>query len=248
MSEPVLLRAEAVEKSFPGAGLVLGPCDLSVRRREVLAVVGPSGAGKTTLLHVLAGVLSADRGSVWFDGARLRRPSPRISVVFQEYGLFPWRTARQNVAFPLEVAGRPRRERYDRAERALAELGLGEDGDKYPHQLSGGMCQRVAIARAVVGRPDLLLLDEPMSALDPVTKRALRCLLDDLIRRTGLTTLVVTHDLTDAVGMADRVVVLAGHPGTVVAERGLDRSRSEQATINQLVAVMDRHARAGDRG
>lgn len=242
MSGPILMNAEGITKSFPGTGVVLASCGLSVRRGEVLAIVGPSGSGKTTLLQILAGLLPVDQGSVWFKGRRLVRPSPDISVVFQEYGLFPWRTAWRNVAFPLEVAGRPRKERRQRALQALAEVGLGADGDKYPHQMSGGMRQRTAIARAVVGQPELLLLDEPMSALDLVTKRVMRRLLADLIRQWELTTVIVTHHLADAAGMADRVAVLAGRPGTVVAVSELDRTRSERELLDQLIEIVDKHA------
>ncbi|GAA1988236.1 hypothetical protein GCM10009838_58810 [Catenulispora subtropica] len=239
------MRAERLQKTYPGSGLVLRSFDLTVHRQEVLAIVGPSGVGKTTLLQILAGLIPADSGEIWFDGSRLVRPSQRISVVFQEYGLFPWRSTRRNVDFPLEVARVPRRERRERTQQALDAVGLTDAADRYPHQLSGGMRQRAAIARALVVRPDLLLLDEPMSALDVMTKRKVRQQLADLVRRTQLTTVIVTHDLGDAAHLADRVVVLAGHPAEPLAEHILDRHLAEHEQLDRLVAFVERHADTG---
>jgi len=240
MSDKAVLRARGVTKSFTAGELVLGPVDLHVAPREVLAIVGASGTGKTTLLQALAGLIPVDSGSVQFEGERLQRPSPRISVVFQEYGLFPWRSARRNVAFPLEVARVRRAERHSRARNALEAVGLGGAADKYPHQMSGGMRQRTAIARAIVSEPSLLLLDEPMSALDVITKRALHRQLEGLVRRLGLATVIVTHDLADAARMADRVVVIGGRPGRVVAESALDRSLAEHELVASLAALVER--------
>jgi NitT/TauT family transport system ATP-binding protein len=233
------LAAVGVSKSFPGGPTVLGPCDVSVMDTEVLAIVGPSGTGKTTLLQMLAGLITPDRGRVELDGQPLLRPSARTAVVFQEYGLLPWRTVVRNVAFPLEVMGLARAERYRRAHRILDVVGLSEAAHKFPHQLSGGMRQRTALARALVGDPSVLLLDEPLSALDIATKRAMQQLLRDVIANMRLTTVLVTHDLMDAVRLGDRIVVLAGQPGQVVAVHQIDRNRPEQELVKEVAASVE---------
>lgn len=247
MTKPVVLQATKLFKRF-GSETVLGPCDLAVQQDEVVVVVGASGAGKTTLLQTLAGLLPADDGEVYFDGSPLRSTSRRISVVFQDYGLFPWRTALRNVAFPLEVAKVPRAARRQGALAALEVVGLRESAHKYPHQLSGGMRQRTAIARAIVSSPSVLLLDEPMSALDMVTKRALQHQLAELVRERQLTTVIVTHDLTDAARMADRVVILAGRPSRIAAEYFIDRSMPESDIVRTLTDGLEAaSANASDR-
>ena len=222
----VVLDARGLTKSYRGGTAVVAGCDFIARRGEVVAIVGASGVGKTTLLQMLAGILPADAGSVHCAGRQMTGPSQDVAVVFQDYGLLPWRTATRNVAFPLEVAGVARGDRRSRSARALADLGLGDAAHQYPHQLSGGMQQRLAIARALVGRPSVLLLDEPFSALDVGSKRALIARLDRLRTEKDLTIVIVTHDLGDAVEMADRVVLLEGKPARPVAEQRIDRDGS----------------------
>jgi NitT/TauT family transport system ATP-binding protein len=234
-----VIDARGVSKSYgTGDRPVVGPCDVQVRTGEVLAVVGPSGSGKTTLIQILAGLVIPDTGVTTLFGRPLRRPSARIAVVFQDYGLFPWRTALRNVSYPLEVAGVPRRVRNDRARAALDLVGLASAADKYPHQLSGGMAQRTAIARALIGDPAVLLLDEPMSALDVVIKQALQQQIRALLHGLGLAALVVTHDLNDAARLADRVVVLAGRPGRIVAEHRMAAGESTEAQVGRLRRVL----------
>jgi NitT/TauT family transport system ATP-binding protein len=188
---------------------------LSVQEGEFVCLIGPSGCGKTTLLHLIAGFIQPSEGTVRFDGALVRTPGPERGVVFQEYALFAWMTSRQNVEFGLRMQGVPRQERRDRARAALAKVGLDRVADRYPHELSGGMRQRVAVARALVNGPRALLMDEPFAAVDAITRATLQ---EDLIRlwqQTGISIIFVTHNIDEAVFLAQRVVVMRPHPGSV---------------------------------
>jgi ABC-type sulfate/molybdate transport systems ATPase subunit len=200
MSEAVL-RFDAVDFGYDGVP-VLHRIDLEIPAGTLTAVMGPSGCGKSTLIALAAGLLAPDAGQV-------QRRSQRLGIVFQDPALLPWRTALDNVAFALIAFGLPRAERRARARDRLAAVGLtAEDIDKYPRQLSGGMRQRVALARALVIEPDLLLCDEPFSALDALVANDLRQRLRQIHDRTGLTTVIVTHDGNEAV-QCDRVVIMS---------------------------------------
>jgi NitT/TauT family transport system ATP-binding protein len=188
--------------------------DLEVQAGEVCAVVGPSGCGKSTLLRILAGLERADSGSAYVVQTGRRLPA---AMVFQGASLLPWLSARDNVAYPLAVAGMGRRERRARAEAALARLGLGGFARAYPHQLSEGMRQRAAIARALVSDANVLLMDEPFSALDEPTRLLLHEDLQRVLAETGQTVLFVTHSIDEAVLLGDRVVVLSARPAKVRA-------------------------------
>jgi NitT/TauT family transport system ATP-binding protein len=192
--------------------------DLAVSRGEVVALIGPNGSGKSTLLRVVAGLLPADRGRVIFQGGQIAGPDPRIGLVFQEPRLLPWRTTAANVAYPLELAGMPASERAARTESALRTVGLEDAAARIPSQLSGGMRQRAALARSLALEPELLLLDEPFSAVDELTRERLNLELLDIAARRGATVLVVTHSVQEAIFLADRVVVLSPGPGRVVAD------------------------------
>ena len=183
---------------------------------EFLAILGPSGCGKSTLLGVIAGLLPASAGGVFFDGER-RAGQPLTATVFQEFALFPWRTVRANVELGLEELGMRAAERASLAARFLALTGLAGFEDKYPHQLSGGMRQRVGIARALAVDPAVLLMDEPFSALDAQTRTLMMEELLAIWERTRKTILYVTHNIQEAVFMADRVLVLSRRPGRVLA-------------------------------
>jgi len=198
--------------------LVLQNLDLRVEPGEMVCIVGPSGAGKTTLLRCLAGLLPATAGTVKYGDTVVARPQPEIAVVFQDYrgSLMPWMRVRENVAFPLEGLGVKRAERRGRAEESLAAVGLHNVGHKYPWQLSGGMQQRVAIARALAYDSPVLLMDEPFGSVDAQTRFDLEDLTHRLRQRLGVTIVLVTHDIDEAVYLGDRVVVLAGSPATVV--------------------------------
>ncbi|MBI4609393.1 MAG: ABC transporter ATP-binding protein [Candidatus Rokubacteria bacterium] len=201
---------------------------LTVGSEEFLALVGPSGCGKSTLLNILAGLLAPTDGAVYFEG--VPDPTrPLTAMVFQEFALFPWRTVLANVTFGLEERGLPKAEREARARRYLDLVGLVGFESKYPHQLSGGMRQRVGIARALAVEPGVLLMDEPFSALDAQTRQLLQ---EELLRiwgQTRKTVLYVTHNIHEAVFMADRVAVLSRRPGRLIeiVPVALERPRHE---------------------
>jgi NitT/TauT family transport system ATP-binding protein len=200
----------------------------AVEAETLVAVVGPSGCGKSTVLNMLAGLLAPDAGRLGFEGP-LPAGRPATAMVFQEFALFPWRTVQGNVEFGLEETGRPAAERRAIARRFIELTGLGGFEDKYPHQLSGGMRQRVGIARALAVDPAVLLMDEPFSALDAQTRQLMQEELLAIWERTRKTIVYVTHNIHEAVWMADRVVVLSRRPGRVleVVDVPLKRPRTE---------------------
>jgi NitT/TauT family transport system ATP-binding protein len=228
-----------VRKVFDdGSGTPLVAIDgisLEAARGEFLAIVGPSGCGKSTLLKIIAGLIEPTAGIVEEDGRRVSGPPARFVYLFQQYSrsLFAWRTVLANVMFPLEQAGRARRaDIKETCRRFIAQVGLAGFEDKYPWQLSGGMQQRVAIARALAAKPDVLLLDEPFSAVDALTRMELQSLVLELCHRNGFTAILVTHDIEEAVFMADRVAVLTQRPTRVaeIAPIGLARPRNQLST------------------
>lgn len=234
---------------------VLDDVSLAVAEGEVVAVVGPSGCGKSTLLRILGGLERPDGGSVETQGAAPARSLNPITYVFQDFALLPWRTVAGNVRLPLEEHAMPESERDAVVRDALARTGLGDFAGAWPRQLSGGMRQRVGIARALAVRPAILLMDEPLSALDGQTRELL---MDDLVALHAggeLSTVYVTHNLDEAVRLADRIVVLSRRPGRVRAEVRLDRPRSERragdpalvAQARELWELIRADAAAADR-
>lgn len=213
------LVIEHVNQSFPQAKgnplHVLEDVNLTLREEEFVALVGPSGCGKSTMLNICAGLLSPTSGTVKFIHADPDK-EPRVSIVFQETGLMPWRNVYDNIAFGLE-AGHvlPKNEWKKRIDHYISLVGLSGFEKAYPHQLSGGMRQRVGIARALAVSPDLLLMDEPFSALDAQTRIIMQEELVSLWEKTKLTTLYVTHNIQEAVMLADRVVLLSRRPGKI---------------------------------
>ncbi len=215
------IRLAGLQFAFPVDGRtipVLGGIDLEVERRSVIALVGPNGCGKSTLLRVIAGLLPAAGGTVEVEGRPVSGPDSRVGLVFQEPRLLPWRTAVANVAFPLEVAGLDRAAREARARDLLGLVGLRDWAGARPGELSGGMRQRLAIARALALEPSVLLLDEPFSALDALTRERFNVELLRLWERIGSTIVLVTHSIPEAVFLADRVVVLSPRPAAVAAD------------------------------
>jgi NitT/TauT family transport system ATP-binding protein len=194
---------------------------LSVAPGEFVALLGPSGCGKSTLLRLVAGLETATRGTITQDGTAITRPDPSRIVVFQDPTLYPWRRVRDNVALGLQARGVLARER-DRVDAALARVGLSEFADAFPHQLSGGMAQRVALARALVNDPRLLVLDEPLGKLDSLTRLAMQSELVELWQRAGFSSLLVTHDVEEALFLAQRVVIFSPRPARIVAELRVD--------------------------
>lgn len=206
---------------------VLQDIDLCINEEEFVALVGPSGCGKSTLLNIASGLLEPTSGSVKFTQAAAGY-EPRMSIVFQETGLFPWRNVHDNIAFGLETAKLPEAEREARIAHYIELVGLKGFEKAFPHQLSGGMRQRVGIARALAIEPDLLLMDEPFSALDAQTRTIMQEELITLWEKTRLTTLYVTHNIQEAVMLADRVVLLSRRPGRVNKILSIDIPRSER--------------------
>jgi ABC-type nitrate/sulfonate/bicarbonate transport system ATPase subunit len=198
--------------------LVLDGVDMHVTEREIVAIVGPNGSGKSTLLRVMSGLLAPDDGTVLTFGSPVTGVDSRLGLVFQEPRLLPWRDVLANVAFPLELAGVDQPEREARAREMLALAGVEEFTEALPAQLSGGMAQRASLARALVTGPSVLLLDEPFSALDALTRERLDGELLGLWARTGTTIVLVTHSIPEAVYLADRVLVMSPRPGRIVSE------------------------------
>ncbi|SDF23566.1 ABC transporter ATP-binding protein [Thalassobaculum litoreum] len=206
-----------VSHSFGTLG-VLGPLGLSVARGEFVALVGPSGCGKSTLLRLVAGLVAPTGGGIVVDGTPVTGPDPKRGMVFQQPALFPWLDIAANVRFGLDEQGVPKAEGNRRAADWLAAVDIADFAKALPATLSGGMAQRAALARALAPEPDLLLLDEPFGALDSLTRRDMQALLERVRQRTSATVILVTHDVEEALFLADRVVVLSPRPGRVVAE------------------------------
>ena len=214
------IKLARVSKSFAIGGRplpVLEHVSLDVPSRAVVAIVGPNGSGKSTLLRLICGLLRPDAGSIAIGQRAVSDADQRVGLVFQEPRLLPWRRVVDNVAFPLELAGVPAAQRRERARELLETVGVSAFASAYPAQLSGGMRQRTAIARALVRNPEVLLLDEPFSALDALTRERFDSELLELWQRIGATVIVVTHNISEAVFLADEVVVLSARPGRVVA-------------------------------
>ncbi len=212
----IILNVDGVSKRFAsGKGEVTALDSLSFRthRREFLCVIGPSGCGKSTLARILAGLEPASGGVVRLDGQPVHGPGRERGMVFQGYTLFPWLSVRRNVMFGLRMANVSKAEAQRQADEWLALVGLEKFADCYPHQLSGGMKQRVAIIRALVNRPRVLLMDEPFSALDAQTRQRMQAYLLEIWRKVDITIIFITHDLDEAVFLADRILVLDAHPG-----------------------------------
>ena len=212
------LHVDGVSRSYEGkrgSTLALDRFSLDVADGELVCVVGPSGCGKSTLLDLLAGHQLPDAGHVYAHGEEVTGPSSRRMVIFQEHALFPWMTARGNVEFGLQLAGVGKAERRQRAEQWLHRVHLEQFADSLVHELSGGMRQRVAIARGFALEPEVLLMDEPFSALDAQTRDLLHGELQDLWTATGTTIVFITHNVREAVLLGDRVVSMSAHPGRI---------------------------------
>ena len=227
----VILEVRQLGKRFQslhGEVEALRDIDFSISRREFVCVIGPSGCGKSTLIRILAGLENHSSGDVLLDGKPVKGPGQDRGMVFQGYSLFPWLTVKKNVMFGPEMNGRGRSVAEQDALLWLDLVGLEKFADAYPHQLSGGMRQRVAIARALVNEPRILLMDEPFGALDAQTRAKMQSHLIDIWRNVDITVLFITHDLDEAIYLADRILVLKAHPGEVqeIIEVPVPRPRS----------------------
>jgi sulfonate transport system ATP-binding protein len=239
------LQLHRVTKVFEQGVTALSGLSLAIEPGRVLAIVGGSGCGKSTLLRLAAGLDRPSGGEIWLDGLRVEGPREEIGLVFQEPRLLPWLTVRDNVGFGLE--GRAEDERRALTDRALDRVGLLDKASAWPRQLSGGQAQRVALARAVVMRPKALLLDEPFSALDAITRADLQDHLIELWEDGRPTVALVTHDVEEAVYLADEVAVMAARPGRIeeivpvdLPRPRLRRSEALDAVARRVAAVLDR--------
>lgn len=234
---PVRLEVKGLTKEFEtSSGTLTALKDISFQthKREFVCVIGASGCGKSTLIRLLAGLETPTRGDVLLDGRVVRGPGPDRGMVFQGYTLFPWRTVKKNVMFGMEMAGRGRMPAEEEAMQWIELVGLTRFANSYPHQLSGGMKQRVAIARALANQPRILLMDEPFGALDAQTRAKMQAYLMEIWKNIDITILFITHDLDEAVYLADRILVLKAHPGEVqeLIEVPVPQPRSPQQFLS----------------
>jgi NitT/TauT family transport system ATP-binding protein/sulfonate transport system ATP-binding protein len=236
MSEPIL-RVEGVSKTYKGrrgTTVALEPTSFSVDEGEFVAIVGPSGCGKSTLLHIIGGLTEPTSGQMFLDGREFFEPGAERGMVFQGYTLFPWLSVRENVKFGPRMQGLSLEEQEKRASHFLNEVNLHGFHHHYPKQLSGGMRQRVAIARALANKPRILLMDEPFGALDAQTRSVMQDLVLGIRKRERTTALLITHDIDEAVYLADRIFVMTARPGRFKAEItvpfGQDRTEAVRDT------------------
>jgi NitT/TauT family transport system ATP-binding protein len=234
---PVRLEVKGLTKEFEtsnGTLTALKDISFQTHKREFVCVIGASGCGKSTLIRLLAGLETPTRGDVLLDGRVVRGPGPDRGMVFQGYTLFPWRTVKKNVMFGMEMAGRGRMPAEEEAMQWIELVGLTRFANSYPHQLSGGMKQRVAIARALANQPRILLMDEPFGALDAQTRAKMQAYLMEIWKTIDITILFITHDLDEAVYLADRILVLKAHPGEVqeLIEVPVPQPRSPQQFLS----------------
>ena len=248
---PGAIRVRDLAVDFPvrsgGRLLALDDVHLEIAGGEIVALIGPNGSGKSTLLRAIAGLLPPVHGSVEIDGTLVTDPDPRIGLVFQEPRLLPWRTAADNITYPMELAGWPAERRGRRLAELIELVGLDVSAvPSKPFELSGGTSQRVALARALALQPEVLLLDEPFSQLDALTRERFDLELLALWERAATTTLLVTHNIAEAILVADRVIVLSARPGRVVADIPihLPRPRAIAALDDAFVSQAAREIRA----
>jgi sulfonate transport system ATP-binding protein len=240
-----MLNLDRVGKTYPNGVHALAGVSLEVALGEIVAVVGGSGCGKSTLLRATGGLDPPSEGQITLDGETITAPHSKIGIIFQEPRLLPWLKVADNVGFGL--GDRPRAERVERVATALKRVGLADKARTWPRELSGGQAQRVAIARALVPRPEVLLLDEPFSALDAFTRTSLQDHLLDLWADAKPTLVLVTHDVDEAIVLADRVMVMRPRPGRIFAEISVDlpRPRDRQSAAfdfvkRRVLAALDR--------
>lgn len=213
--------------------------DLEIAEGEFIAIVGPSGCGKSTFLHMVGGFESITEGELLVNGRPVAGPGPDRGVVFQEFALYPWRTVAENIAWGLEIEKRPKAERQAIVERLLAKVGLTHFRDHYPAELSGGMKQRVAIARTLAFDPRILLMDEPFGALDAQNRELMQEELQTIWNDARKTVIFITHDIEEAIYLADRVIVFSARPGRTKAEIRIDLPRPRDIDVKKSKAYFD---------
>ncbi len=224
------LKVSAVSHAYSkNSPTVLKSIDLTIAKGEVVALIGRSGSGKSTLLHIMSGLMKSADGAVHIAGQRVEKPSPRWVMMFQSPSLYPWMTVAQNAALGLRYAGKAKGSE-PRIKEVLELVDLAEFADRNVQDLSGGQQQRAAIARSIAPEPELLLLDEPFSALDIFTRRALQNDVREIAKRLGLTVVLVTHDVSEAVQMADRAVLLESGPGRIAGDTEIKLSEADRVS------------------
>ncbi|MBV8509216.1 MAG: ABC transporter ATP-binding protein [Xanthobacteraceae bacterium] len=244
-----IIQARGLGKRFTRAGKeveALRGFDLSVADGEFIAIVGPSGCGKSTFLHMLGGFESISDGELLFDGRPVTGPGPDRGMVFQEFALYPWRTVFGNITWGLEVQGRSRAEQRAIAEKLLSKVGLTQFRDHYPAELSGGMKQRVAIARTLAFDPRILLMDEPFGALDAQNRELMQEELQTLWYEARKTVIFITHDIEEAIYLADRVVVFTARPGRTKADVAIELPRPRAIEVKKSAIYMEYRNRIWD--
>ncbi|MBR4685747.1 ABC transporter ATP-binding protein [Methanomassiliicoccales archaeon LGM-RCC1] len=214
--------------------------DLTIKKGELVSLVGPSGCGKTTILRMIAGLLEPSEGTITIAGKECKEPGSDRGMVFQDFALFPWRTVRRNVEFGMEIAGVPKEERRQRAEKYIELAGLKEFADSRVHELSGGMKQRVGIARALVNHPDVILMDEPFGALDAQTRNIMQAQLVSILEKTEQTVIFITHSVDEALFLSDRVVLLSKRPSVIKEVIDLDWPRPRDRSAPEFTALRKR--------
>jgi ABC-type nitrate/sulfonate/bicarbonate transport system ATPase subunit len=230
------LELRNVNKRFGGLQ-VLQNINLKIEKGEFAAIVGPSGCGKSTILRMISGLEEPTTGEVLSNGVPITKPDPSRLLIFQEHALYPWRTVEKNVGFGMELAKIPEKERKARIREVLDKVGLDGFQNYYPHQLSGGMRQRVSIARALVMNPEVLLLDEPYGALDAITRLSMQNELLRLWKGSGQTMLLITHDIDEAVYLADTIYVMSPRPGHIIDVLKADMPRPRNRNGNRFVEL-----------
>src|SRR5882672_5133494 len=242
MSQIILEGVKHIYRPPRGRPVVaLDDVSLDVRAREFLALLGPSGCGKSTLLYMIGGFLPVETGKILVEGKPVVGPGPDRGIVFQHFALFPWKSVRANILYGLERQGLPRNEREKRAQAFIDLVGLKGFEDSYPSQLSGGMKQRTAIARTLAFDPDILLMDEPFGALDAQTRSLMQEELLGILRRDPKTVIFVTHDVQEAVYLADRVAVMSARPGRIkaIVETKFDKQAPDILKTKAFVDKVD---------
>ena len=249
-SQPPKVRVSGINHAYEGVDgkplVVLRDISFDAARGEFIAIVGGSGSGKTTLLRIVDHLIAPTSGSVLVDGEAVRSPGGKISFVFQTDSLLPWRTVVDNVAYGLDLRGVPKAEGRERSRKYLELVGLGSFASYYPHQLSGGMRQRVNLARALAVEPDVLLMDEPFAALDAQTRELMQLELMRIWRETKKTILFVTHQLDEAVFLADRVIALSARPGSIREVVAIDIARPRDIAVKRGAAFQAHVGRLWD--
>ena len=232
------LNVHGLHKRF-GSKTVLENISFAMRSGEFMAFVGSSGSGKSTILRLVAGLETPSEGTITVDSQPVTGPGPDRGMVFQKYSLYPWLNAADNVAFGMRLQGMKAREIRERTSYFLEVVGLSDAGDKLPRELSGGMQQRVAIARALATNPSVLLLDEPFGALDLQIRESMQNFLQQLWQRTGLTVLLITHDVEEALVLAQRIHVLAPNPGRIIRSIDVDLEKDDLDQLRMSSRFLD---------